>query len=97
MTLGKMLKDTMSFIFLVCCYMIVAATVFTTLFENADPSEYGTLSLSVTTLFSAMTAQYDYNVPNNYMISLSIFLDIHVFLSNVFLMNYLIAILSTVY
>ena len=56
MTLYRMLIDTISFIFIVCCYLLVASTIFTMLFQDTDLSEsYGTLSLSFRTLFTALT------------------------------------------
>ena len=36
-------------------------------------------------------------MPSNYEMSFSIAMMIHVFISNIFLLNYLVAILSTVY
>lgn len=32
-TLKRMLQDTMSFIFLTCCYFLVMSTIFTLLFQ----------------------------------------------------------------
>ena len=53
MTLVRMLIDCLSFMFVFSCYLLLAATVFTTIFENVDQAEYGELSISLTTLFSA--------------------------------------------
>ena len=97
MTLVKMLSDTLSFIFLFSCYLILVTTVFTTLFSNANPDEYGTIGLTLRTLYDAFIGQYDYEVTSNYEISFSILMMIHVFIANIFLLNYLIAILATVY
>ena len=53
MTLVQMLYDTLSFIFLVACYMIIATTVFTTLFSNADSDNYGYIAVAMRTLYDA--------------------------------------------
>ena len=66
MTLVKMLYDTLSFVFLVSCYMIIVTTIFTTLFANANPDKYGYVILTLRTLYDAFIGQYDYDVPDNY-------------------------------
>ena len=58
---------------------------------------YGSISLSIRTLFVAMLGNYSYTTDPSYLTSNSILLMGHVFISNIFLMNYLVAILSTVY
>lgn len=97
MTLVKMLFDTLAFIFLVSCYMIIATTVFTTLFSNANPEKYGEVIVTMRTLYDAFIGSYDYEVPDNVLMSFSILMMVHVFVANIFLLNYLVAILSTVY
>ena len=53
MTLVQMLYDTLSFIFLVICYMTVATTIFSTLFGNANPEQFGFIVISARTLYDA--------------------------------------------
>ena len=64
----------------------------------ADPSDFGTITASFRTLFQAFIGSYSYldDYPN-YAMSYQILMIMHVFVSNIFLMNYLVAILSTVY
>ena len=97
MTLLRMIIDTMSFIFILGCDMILAATVFTTLFQTTMPNNYGELSLSIRTLFDAFMGAYAYSDDPSFKMSNSILTMVHVFISNIFLLNYLVAILSTVY
>ena len=97
LTLLRMLYDTLGFIFILCCYMVLAATIFTTLFQSTLPEYYGELSLSLRTLFDAFIGYYVYTEQSNYEMSNSICTMIHVFISNIFLLNYLVAILATVY
>lgn len=54
MTLIRMLYDTLAFIFVVFCYLIIATTIFTLLFGNDNPESYGTLSLALRTVENAM-------------------------------------------
>jgi hypothetical protein len=44
-----------------------------------------------------MIGAYSYTPAENYLMSNSILTMIHVFISNIFLLNYLVAILATVY
>lgn len=92
-----MILDTVSFVFIVCCYLLLVATIFTTLFQTDMPEQYGQLSLTIRTLFDALIGAYVYSPSENYIMSNSILTMIHVFISNIFLLNYLVAILSTVY
>lgn len=41
MTLIKMLKDTVSFILVVSCYLIIVTTIFTTLFSDVNEDDWG--------------------------------------------------------
>jgi len=60
-TLVKMLGATMSFIFIACCYLALASTVFTMLFGGVEPEKFEFLSLSIRSLFDAMlTNGYEY-------------------------------------
>jgi len=92
-----MLYDTISFIFIVVCYLLIASTIFTMLFQDNLPEFYGSLSLSYRTLFNCIIGSYEYTEDWNYIMSNSILTMIHVFIANIFMLNYLVAILSTVY
>ena len=62
-----------------------------------NPDKYGGLAITVRTLFDAAIGQYDYDGMGGRNVSHSILMIFHVFFSNILLMNYLIAILSTTY
>lgn len=96
-TLIRMLKDTIGFMFIICCYLIVMATVFTTLFSIVESELYGNFTSSIRTLFDAFLGSYVYVTDPSFKMSFSILMMSHVFISNVFLLNYLVALLSTVY
>jgi len=61
------------------------------------PDEYGSLSLSYRTLFNAFIGSYGYSKNWSFLMSNSVLTMIHVFVSNIFMLNYLVAILATVY
>lgn len=92
-----MMRDTISFMFIMTCYLLIAATIFSTLFRVQDQEKYGSLPLSFRTMFDYTLGNYDqvklaYNNDSH-----SNLMMIHIVISNVFLLNFLIAILSTVY
>lgn len=58
---------------------------------------YGGMVISLRTLFDAMLGNYTLVDLGNYNTSHSILLIVHLIASNIFLLNYLIAILATVY
>ena len=105
-TLIKMLFDAISFILIMSSYLLLMGTIFTTLFSKPMPDAYGDISTSLRTLYDALMGTYTYvdavdgmeeDVGNAYKLSNSILTMLHVFLANIFLLNFLVAILSTVY
>lgn len=97
LTLVEMIGDTLSYLLLMVCYILVQASIFTTLYQDTLPANYGTIILSFRTLFDAGLAVYSYKGMESKVIVHSLQLMMHVFLTNVLLLNYLIAILSTTY
>ena len=92
-----MIIDTLSFLFISLCYMLLASTVAATLFRKPSPERYGSVPLSFRTLFDYMVANYEYENMGNFDTSHSVFLTGHTVISNIFLINFLVAIISTVY
>ena len=97
LTLVEMVADTLAFIFIVACFILIMASIFTTLYQDVNPNRDGSLSTTVRMLFDAAMAVYDYNNYGGRITSYSILIVFYVFCSNVLLLNYLIAILSTTY
>ena len=97
LTLIEMVEDTISFIFIVSCFIIIMSSIFTTLYQDINPDKYGQLTLTIRTLFDGMMSVYSYDGMGGRALSHSILMIFHVFFSNVMLLNYLIAILSTTY
>lgn len=73
-----MIIDTLGFIFIFACYMVVATTIFTTLFSIPDPDEFGYFSISLRTLFDAFIGSYDYIENDRFKLSFSLFMMTHV-------------------
>ena len=61
LTLLAMIGDTVSFMFITSCFILIMASIFTTLYQDTNPAKFGGLALSVRALFDATIGQYDYN------------------------------------
>jgi len=92
-----MIGDTLAFMFIVCCFILIVASVFTTLYQDTNPDKYGGLGITARYLFDAAIGQFDFSGMAGRELSFSILQIVYVFLGNILLMNYLIAILSTTY
>jgi hypothetical protein len=95
--LVAMIGDTLAFMFIMCCFILIMSSIFTTLYQDINPDKFGGLASSARNLFDAAIGQYDYEGMDQRILSFSILLIIYVFFGNILLMNYLIAILSTTY
>mmetsp|Transcript_33868 Transcript_33868/g.39077 ORF Transcript_33868/g.39077 Transcript_33868/m.39077 type:complete len:105 (+) Transcript_33868:1865-2179(+) len=73
------------------------SSVFTTLYQDYNVDKYGTLSKSFRTLFDTAMAVYDYDGMGSRDLSHSILLIFVAFFTNILLLNFVIAILSTTY
>jgi len=65
--------------------------------DSTGVSNYDSYFYAMRTVFDGMLAVYSYEIQEEYGISYSIFTVVHVFIINIFLLNYLVAILSMVY
>ena len=101
LTLFMMLKETIYFLMILGCYLILMATVFATLFRDTETEDakrdYHSLAKTIRALIDYFLANYDVKEMANYNTSHSILYIVHVTISNIFLLNFLIAILQTVF
>ena len=97
LTIVAMIGSTFSFLIFLGCYFLLMASIFTTLYQDIKPKFYEGLFFTIRTLYDGMIASYDYKWAKEYEITISIMTMIHVFLANIMLVNYLVAILSTTY
>jgi len=61
LTLIEMIGDTVSFLFIVSCFILIMSSIFATLYQDNHPEKYGGLAKTVTTLFNGVVAQYSYD------------------------------------
>jgi len=97
LTLLAMVADTLSFLFIMACFILIMASIFTTLYQDNNPAKYGGLGATIQTLFNNAMAVFSYEGMEGREISHSLLTIFTVFFANILLMNYLIAILSTTY
>lgn len=97
LTLVNMIKDTGSFAFIMFCYLLISATIFMTLFQAPAPDLYGSFSLTMRTMFDYSLGEYS-NEQIAYKNGLHDYLQVaFLVISVIFMVNYLIAIITTVY
>ncbi len=106
-TLVLMIKSTLNFLIILIGYLLIMTTIFYFIFMIIDKQTYpNTVDQNFTTfmmtfnyLFDAMVTNYSHpaNYPESYDNLHRILLVIHVFLSSVLLLNYLVAILMIVF
>lgn len=97
LTIYEMLADTLSFVFIVICYLLIIASVFTTLYQDVNPNKFGGMAMSLKTLYDSTMGVYDYIGMKDREFQFSILQIIHIYFANILLMNFLIAILSYTY
>ena len=98
LTIYEMLADTLSFIFIVVCYLLIVASVFTTLYQDVNASKFGGMAISLKTLYDGAMGIYDYKgMGASREVQFSVLQIVHIYFANILLMNFLIAILSFTY
>ena len=100
LTLIMMLKETLNFLLILGCYLILMTTIFATLFRDCqteDAQDYKELMPTLRALIDYFLANYKNKQMANYETSHSVMVIAHVVISNMFLLNFLVAILTTVY
>ena len=97
LTFISMVVDTSAFMFLTVWYLFFMSAVFCTVYQNVNPSMYGDITTTMTTMFDGFLASYSYANVKEYEYTHMILMIIHIFAGNIVLFNYLIAILSSTY
>jgi hypothetical protein len=97
LTFINMIIDTLPFIFLLGSYMVAMCSVFTSLFQDINPSLFMDFMTTFGTLFNGMMAAYAHVGAGKDEKMFSIFMLVHVICANVLMLNYLVAILSKTY
>jgi hypothetical protein len=97
LTLFMMLKETLYFLLILGCYMALMTTVFATLFRDCETEDarqdYHSLYTTLRALLDYFLANFSVKDLGSYNLSHSILYICHVTISNIFLLNFLVAIL----
>ena len=95
----EMLFSAGVFLFIVMYYLIAMSVCALALFQEANPL-YKDLIYIWRAMFDNMMAAYSYDLfpsQKRMKVEHTFFMFIHIYIANIFLLNYLVAILSTVY
>lgn len=95
-TIVKMMGSATTFLFILFFYLVIMGTIAMTLFQESSIT-YSTPIFALRTVFDAMCGSYSYDISPEYNYYHTVFMIVHIFFSNIFMLNYLVAILSTVY
>ena len=90
-----MIVETVSFFIILIALFVVGAGVFTAVFNDSD--KFATYDVSLVTVFSDAMASFDLTTFNSYLAIGAISESLYLMISNVILINLLIAIITTVY
>mmetsp|Transcript_46451 Transcript_46451/g.61529 ORF Transcript_46451/g.61529 Transcript_46451/m.61529 type:complete len:315 (-) Transcript_46451:371-1315(-) len=97
LTFISMIIDTIAFMFIVISYLIVSAAIFTTVYQDVNTGLYGDFKVSLRSMFDGLMGSYGYKGFGDKEMAHMMMLWMHIFISNILLLNYLIAILSQSY
>jgi len=101
LTLFMMLMETVYFMLVLGSYMLLMTTVFATLFRDCRTPDavesYSSFWVTLRSLIDYFLANYNVKDMGTFNASHSILYITHVTISNIFLLNYLVAILQSVY
>lgn len=67
-----MIGDTVAFMFIVCCFILIMSSVFTTLYQDTNPAKFGGLAKTARALFDASIGNYDYSDMGDRELSFSV-------------------------
>lgn len=77
--------------------MAIAATIFNIRYSEIRSDLFGNVFRSANYLFDAMVSNYEYEDMEQFQRSYDILFIIHLVITRIFLLNYLVAILTTIY
>lgn len=93
-----MIREAVAFLSIVAAYMLLITTIFATLFRNVDSVDnFSSLPNTFRTLFDFTVGNISDLEMGNYQTSFTILYIIHIIISNIFLINFLVAIIASVY
>jgi len=96
-TMLQMLQETLLYMFVIFGIICAFAVVFNLRFGETAPELYGNFALSLRNLFDIMTRAYVYVDLGDQNIEHSYFLIVYGTISTIFILNYIIATITTIY
>lgn len=99
LTTIEMVKSTLAFGFIILCFFIISGTVFSIKFREIDEENYGTILIAMRRLLDYMvTNGFENEVDHTkyFYIHTALFV-IFVLITNMFFLNTLIALITSVY
>lgn len=96
MTIVEMIKSATSFLLILSFYLIVMSYIMICLFQESS-IVYSNIFNAMRTMFDAMLGMYEYEIQPDYQQVHEVFMIFHIYIAYIFMLNLLIAILSTVY
>ena len=97
LTLIYMMIDVGTFLFIMICYLAFSTLLFSALYQDTNQTDYGSIFSSLQVIFLNLLGGYQYiGAGNQEMIFTGLTL-IHIFIVNILLLNFMIAILSNTY
>jgi hypothetical protein len=99
MTIAKMMTAGMNFFMMLIYYFLIMAMVFLAIFGDELPATYENIFETVRLMFDYLMGSYSWLTLDSGFMDLmhTFFLILHVYLANIFMLNYLVAILSDVF
>ena len=99
MTIIEMLTAGLNFFAMLIYYFVIMSVIFMGIFANSHGEIYSTMVMSVKKMFDYMMASYGWEERESTSMDIlhTIFVIIHIYVACIFMLNYLIAILSDVF
>ena len=99
MTIIEMLTAGLNFFAMLIYYFIIMSVIFMGIFANSHGDIYSTMVMSVKKMFDYMMASYGWEERESTSMDIlhTVFVIIHIYVACIFMLNYLIAILSDVF
>lgn len=97
LTLVNMLMDVVPFLFIMACYIFFAIQMFSTLYQDVSPKFQNIVMNSGLTTYDTAMGNYDYEDIGDEETVFSLVMIVNLFLLNILLINFMIAILSSTY
>lgn len=97
LTLQKVVEFAISFVILLMMFIFIAANIFVTLYQNDNILKWGDVHAAFITLYDSAINYWDMIGMGEKSVENMVVQTVYVFIFNVILLNYLIAIMASTY